>query len=617
MAKNGTMATPYLHPKSGVFYIRRQIPADVRSAFGYVMHQASLGTKSPAEAKVLFARASLALDERIAAARGAATAMRDERTIDTDRADALVRTFLDEYVRDGVADSAASTSRGAKLVGEVEAIGFMTGHVGGRTGDDGEDREPTEMLRDLFAREPMGVWAFLLKPHVRDLVARLGLPADLPPDGMTALVQAMARALPSYRIPGSQARNQRADELGHGRRRRDGSPSRLRPTLKLGKLFDEWKAKREPRPQSAHEFKGYVDDFIAFVGDIPVGRIERDDLFDYRDEAACLPAAMSRADRALPFPERAAKFVGLSVDRISPSSVKKRVGAIQALLAFAYGQRWIATDVGAKTPIDGYAKGKTDRRTFRDDELTRLFSSPLFLAPSTWRVGGEVADSTLYWLFLLGLTAGARIEEPGQAMLADCGQDTGIGYIDITDYVDHGDDVDDDLAKSVKTDESRRLLPIHSRLIECGFQKYVDALRAAGARHLFPELRANQFEKRTQQASRRANRVIDKQASDDPRLVFHSFRHTFKSLGRDSGVQKSVLDQICGHAGLDVGDRYGRGARLRTIHAQLMTIDFSVLPWDDIVAASAAIDWADVARKLMAKRVRKGTSNSDVGDQAG
>lgn len=120
-----------------------------------------------------------------------------------------------------------------------------------------------------------------------------------------------------------------------------------------------------------------------------------------------------------------------------------------------------------------------------------------------------------------------------------------------------------------------------------------------GARHLFPELVANRFGKRTQQASRRANRTIDKLVSNDPRLVFHSFRHTFKSLGRDSDVPKSVLDQICGHAGLDVGDRYGRGARLRTVHAQLMTIDFSTAPWERIIAFSATIEWLDLAAKLV------------------
>jgi integrase len=41
---------------------------------------------------------------------------------------------------------------------------------------------------------------------------------------------------------------------------------------------------------------------------------------------------------------------------------------------------------------------------------------------------------TLYWLFLLGLTTGARLGEVGQAMIADVKADGAITYIDIDDY---------------------------------------------------------------------------------------------------------------------------------------------------------------------------------------
>lgn len=45
------MSRPQKHPKTGVYYFREKVPADLRSAFGKVEVSRTLGTKNPAEAK--------------------------------------------------------------------------------------------------------------------------------------------------------------------------------------------------------------------------------------------------------------------------------------------------------------------------------------------------------------------------------------------------------------------------------------------------------------------------------------------------------------------------------------------------------------------------------------
>ncbi len=64
-----SMATPWKHPKTGTYYIRRHLPEDVRAKFGVVEYKRTLGTKSPSEAKRLFLIASAELDDAIALAR--------------------------------------------------------------------------------------------------------------------------------------------------------------------------------------------------------------------------------------------------------------------------------------------------------------------------------------------------------------------------------------------------------------------------------------------------------------------------------------------------------------------------------------------------------------------
>lgn len=48
------MATPFRHPRTGVYYIRRAVPEDLREAIGKAEYKKSLGTKDPTDAKKRF-----------------------------------------------------------------------------------------------------------------------------------------------------------------------------------------------------------------------------------------------------------------------------------------------------------------------------------------------------------------------------------------------------------------------------------------------------------------------------------------------------------------------------------------------------------------------------------
>lgn len=109
------------------------------------------------------------------------------------------------------------------------------------------------------------------------------------------------------------------------------------------------------------------------------------------------------------------------------------------------------------------------------------------------------------------------------------------------------------------------------------------------------------FSKVTQEASRRAGRYIDRTVADDPRLVFHSFRHTFKDEGREAEIQERILDQLCGHAPTSVGGRYGSGVGLPSLKRNLDRLAFAAVDWGAIAAASTKVDWDDLVRKLVAR----------------
>ena len=590
------MATPWKHPSTGVYYLRRQIPEKLRPAFdGKALWKVSLGTKNSNDATVLFLQANAALEQRFEEARTRLKATGSPCPSARDRADEMVAAYFQgpEFRAGGLDGEERlllarleldrglwnATPTGCSSPASLHDQQWWDRANNAALFRDHPGRKPT------LGHAPGTIWRWgdeSFRPDARNqqigrIVSQIArhnntTASDLP-EGIEAAIRTYLDAVPV--------------ETPKARKRRPTS-GRLRPDVRLMELFADWQAVMQPSLQSAHEYEGAARDFIDFIGDIPVEEVVNNDLLDYRDEAAHLPASMPRADRGLSFTERLDRHRHSDTPRISPATLKKRVGAIQALLSFAKGQKWISRNEGRDVPILGYSKtGAAARQTFQEEELQRLFASPLFTAPATWKQDRLVSDMTLYWLFLLGLTTGARLEEVGQAMIADVKADGTITYIDIDDYAAEasGD------GKSIKTATSRRLVPVHAKLIQLGFRDYVDAVKKAGHTRLFPDLVPNGFGKRTKEASRIANRVIDRYVSTDARLVFHSFRHGFKDLALEAGVLERIVDQICGHAATTVGGKYGQGVRLAILNRELHKVDWSFLDWAALAQASADVDW--------------------------
>ena len=592
------MATPWIHPQTGVYYLRRQIPAALRPAFGgSALHKHSLRTKDVARAALLFTAANAELDRRFEEARQRLRKTGSPAPSARDRADKLMLAYFrgPEFMEGGL--DGPERLELARL--ELDR-GLWNTTDGGLSYPQPADEERwwgltnnVALYRGWNGRRPVGqhpigtVWrwadtSFAAGERARQVerlaaqIARFhGLNrVELPAEVSTAIVAFLADQ------PVGPARERRQRPAG----------TRLRPEMRLTELFTEWQAKLQPTEQTAHEYEQSLNDFVEMQGDIPIGEVTADDLLDYRDEAAKLPRAMPRVDRELPFSRRVARHGDTGSPRISAPTLKKRVGAIQALLAFAFKQKWIATNVGVGITIEGYSRNTGLKpRNFDETELAKLFSAPLFTDPAGWRKDRKVWDQTLYWLFLLGLTTGARIEETGQALVSDVRLSGSILYIDIDDYVDEGTDA----AKSLKTPNSRRVIPVHDTLRALGFERYVASLCAADSVQLFPDLVAGRFGKHTKEASRSANRLIDRLVSKDERLRFHSFRHQFKDFALEAGITERVADQITGHAPTTIGGRYGSGVRLPALSKFLHQIDWRFIDWGTLEAASARSPWQE------------------------
>lgn len=190
-------------------------------------------------------------------------------------------------------------------------------------------------------------------------------------------------------------------------------------------------------------------------------------------------------------------------------------------------------------------KEKKVRVPFSDNELNKLFNESSWFT-SKLAVNLQHEQDRLY-IPLIGLLQGLRINEAAQLYLDDIIECDGVMCFRID--TQHPD-------QKVKNKTSRRIVPIHPKLIEVGFLDYTKELQKRGEKRIFPQLFFTNDKGYGQAFSKKFNNKkfkaewIDLKPLENEKILkdFHSFRHTFasKMSGR---VLDSQLDFLMGHEG--------------------------------------------------------------------
>jgi integrase len=325
----------------------------------------------------------------------------------------------------------------------------------------------------------------------------------------------------------------------------------------LSKLYiEEGKRGGTWREISTHEVERSLRDLFELMGDMPV------EAFDVQ-QARLLKERLSRCPQYFGLrPEYEGKTLkqvvesGATYKTITAVTVNNRLRKLSAFLNWCKANGYVADNplVGMKV-MTGSAKEA--RLSFHRHDLTTLLDLDTLKAQARkhpWR----------YWLPLLGRTTGARLEELCQLRVDDFIELQGILCIRI-------DDSRED--QNLKNSSSRRVLPIHSALIDLGLLQHVESVRTTGADRLFPELEAVRG-KLGHAPSKWFGRYKTKLGVTDPRKTFHSFRHTLIDELRDAGVQDSLIKRIAGHEdGAVTFSIYGSRSPLKAMMEALQQVE--------------------------------------------
>lgn len=312
-------------------------------------------------------------------------------------------------------------------------------------------------------------------------------------------------------------------------------------------------------PKTEAENRAIYALWVRIVSNLPIGDYGFEKHRDYKATLSKLPPNLNKSPRYRD--KGIGEILALGGTPAAPNTINKNLMRVSALFEWAIKYGYTDTNPARGMTIRNPKRANEERKAFTSDDLRKLFHSPEYV------LSGH-RHPYQYWVPLLALYTGARLNEICQLHLADFDESDDVKVIRISE---------DGGSKRLKTKAARRQIPIHPELIRLGLIDYVDSLRNAGDERLFPEL----LERRDgygQAASKWFAGYCSRCGIDEAGKVFHSFRHTVIDRLKQADVPKEKIAALVGHEDDSVTfGRYGKDFRPSVLQTVVEELGFPEL----------------------------------------
>ncbi len=185
------------------------------------------------------------------------------------------------------------------------------------------------------------------------------------------------------------------------------------------------------------------------------------------------------------------------------------------------------------------SRPETARMTWTSQEFTKLLSS------GKWASQKTHIEDHVYWVPLIARLHGMRSEEILQLKPQNIRCDDGIWFFDI----ERG------TGQSIKSNNARRMVPIHSQIIELGFLKLVEIQRKKGERRVFSKVTRSSSKRLSYTANFTKNFTYYRKSRGVyvKRQDLHAMRTTFNTKCVSRSVPDTARRYLMGHRNEDVG----------------------------------------------------------------
>lgn len=316
---------------------------------------------------------------------------------------------------------------------------------------------------------------------------------------------------------------------------------------RLSELVTHFLGKQDQAAPMYKKFTVATGLLLEVLGDRPVSTIKQREVDEFFELLCRLPPKWSDKKRQLKLGVRDLALMAW------PACLNKKTfedSYMAALRPFFRESRRVFADQGFPVHLTtegikytgSTEGGENKQRPLRADELKRLYEGPEFAA-----FAKDPKQAHCYWLPLLGLYTGARINEVCQLNpQCDIREEEGVWFLDITE----DSETDERVRKSVKNKPSKRRTPIHSVILGLGFLDYARRMKDEGHALLFP-----QWPPTRGKASGKAEKwfrmfLEDLGLRDETKgkrvVGFHAMRSTF--LSRADHLDISKPGTLTGHS---------------------------------------------------------------------
>ncbi|HYW92752.1 MAG TPA: DUF6538 domain-containing protein [Gammaproteobacteria bacterium] len=510
----------HLFKRNSCYYFRAKVPIDLQRYLGKREEKFSLKTKDHQEAKRLVRQASADFDRRCERLRAELRTRQGgvtPRVID----DALIQEICALWRHHALACDEYSRQEG-----------WFSDELDERT----EERRATrEALRDTLQHSRLE----RIEPALQTFLHLLGVELRGDAHRYRSLLYRFLQT--ATEVHDQQLARDAGEVVWTPQAPATAIQPGAQETLTLDGLFEDWRRFDPRRPQrTVTDVRGVVDGFQHLVGRKDARSIDRQDVIRYRDD-----------------------LIGRG---LRSKTVNKKIAFLCALFNVGINNGRLTVNPAQRVPIP-----KSDsrrRKPFSRDDLKRIFGSPVYTHGKHF--GRRVGEASA-WIPLLALYHGCRVEELAQLLIEDVQKIDGIWCLSIDDMPGtHGE------RKRLKNADSRRELPLHPKVVEAGFLRYVQRLRDAGKTRVFPALEPDRFGKHSSAFSKAFMTYLRRTLGiTDPRKVFHSFRHTFRDACRAARIDEEIADALMGHSDGDrTGRSYGSNVPLWLLHEAIGKIRY-------------------------------------------
>ena len=348
-------------------------------------------------------------------------------------------------------------------------------------------------------------------------------------------------------------------------------------SLSLGECIETFISEKKRGWRDPHSYINEHKDYrpklsilTEILGNPPSNDITKADIVKYKNILFKMPSNRNKKP----------KYSGQTIEQlmdmhIPPNDLLSNTTISNNFVKIASFLSWLSENDLAQTNLSlplrrVIRKEKVDselRLEFNHHDLEAIFNNDFYFR-------GKHRCSAHFWIPLLALFTGARLNELCQLDKADIILIEGIWCIDINRKND----------KRLKNLSSVRTIPLHSVLVnKLGFIDFVGSVQGI---KLFPELEMSSVGY-GQSFSKWFNRTYRKNVGvgqGQERKDFHSFRHTFANYFKQmENIQEFRVSEILGHKGNSTitYSRYGKQASPESKRNLIESVQYPMIKFDD------------------------------------